>query len=210
MGQRIGILGGTFDPLHLGHLSAASWAASTLDLDQILFVPAGLPWQKQTVHASAEDRFMMVSAAIDDDPRFAVSRIEIDREGPTYTIDTLRALRSLPTYEQADLFFITGADTIAEIDSWKDYDQLTDLAAFVAVTRPGFDSASDPDQEPTAIPVIRLDVPGVEVSSTAIRQRVANGESIDDLTTPNVVRYIDEHRLYSETELSPASLVATQ
>jgi nicotinate-nucleotide adenylyltransferase len=205
VGQRIGVLGGTFDPVHLGHLSAASHAVSGLGLDQVLFVPAGQPWQKQSVQASGRDRFAMVSLAIEGVQSFAVSRLEIDREGPTYTIDTLRALRSWPQYEQADLFFITGADAIAEIDSWKDHDQLAQLAAFVAVTRPGFDPTTDPDGATLAVPVIRLDVPGLDISSTLIRQRVARGESIDDLTAPNVVRYIDEHRLYSEPDLSSAS-----
>jgi len=147
----------------------------------------------------------MLSLAIEVDDRFAVNRLEIDRDGPTYTIDTLRALRSWPQYEQADLFFITGADAIAEIDSWKDHDQLAQLATFVAVTRPGFDPTADPDGAMVDFPVIRLGVPGVDIASTVIRERVSRGESIDELTTANVVCYIEEHRLYSETEPSPSS-----
>lgn len=201
MGQRIGILGGTFDPVHFGHLHAAKHALSGLDLDQVLFVPAGQPWQKQSVHASAQDRFAMVSLAVQGDNRCAVSRIEIDREGPTYTIDTLRALRSWPQYEQADLFFITGADAIAEIDSWKDHDQLAKLAEFVAVTRPGCGPTVDSERACLDVPVVRLDVPGFDISSTVIRERICRGQSIDDLTPANVVRYIDKHRLYSQTEL---------
>jgi len=129
VGQRIGILGGTFDPIHFGHLNAASKVASRLELDQVLFIPAGQPWRKQTVHANAQHRLAMVSLAIEGDDRFAVSRIDIDREGPTYTIDTLRELRSMEQYATADLFFITGADAIAEIDTWKDHEQLAELAS---------------------------------------------------------------------------------
>ena len=131
---RIGVMGGTFDPIHNGHLVAAPEVAHSFDLDEVVFVPTGEPWQKQHV-SPGEHRYLMTVIATASNPDFTVSRVDIDRDGPTYTIDTLRDLkRERP---DAELFFITGADAVAQILSWRDHDELWDLAPFVAVSRPG-------------------------------------------------------------------------
>ena len=131
---RIGVMGGTFDPIHHGHLVAASEVAQSFDLDEVVFVPTGQPWQKHDVSPS-EHRYLMTVIATASNPRFTVSRVDIDRAGPTYTIDTLRELKS--ERPDAELFFITGADAVAQILSWRDHDELWDMAHFVAVSRPG-------------------------------------------------------------------------
>src|SRR6478609_7952292 len=131
---RVGVMGGTFDPVHHGHLVAASEVAQVFDLDEVVFVPTGQPWQKPVV-TTGEHRYLMTVIATASNPRFTVSRVDIDREGPTYTIDTLRDLRA--QHPDAELFFITGADAIAQIITWKNVDELWSLAHFVAVSRPG-------------------------------------------------------------------------
>src|SRR4249920_268275 len=134
--QRIGVMGGTFDPIHHGHLVAASEVAQFFALDEVVFVPTGQPWQKEDRQVSpSEDRYLMTVIATASNPRFSVSRIDIDRGGPTYTIDTLRDLRSLN--DDADLFFITGADALGQILTWRDAEELFSLAHFIGVTRPG-------------------------------------------------------------------------
>ena len=139
--SRIGIMGGTFDPIHNGHLVAASEVAWVYDLDEVIFVPTGRPVFKLDKHVTnAEDRYLMTVIATASNPKFTVSRVDIDRPGVTYTIDTLRDLRAL--YPDADLFFITGADAVAEIMQWKDVEQMFDIAHFVAVTRPGYAASS--------------------------------------------------------------------
>src|SRR6058998_2993889 len=135
--QRIGVMGGTFDPIHHGHLVAASEVASLFGLDEVIFVPTGEPWQKGHRQVSpAEHRYLMAVIATASNPRFWVSRVDIDRAGPTFTIDTLRDLRG--QRPDAELFFITGADALEQILSWKDAEELFDLARFVGVTRPGY------------------------------------------------------------------------
>ena len=130
-------MGGTFDPIHHGHLVAASEVQAWFELDEVVFVPTGQPWQKQARQVSApEDRYLMTVIATASNPRFWVSRVDVDREGPTYTIDTLRDLRKeLP---DADLYFITGADALTDILTWRDADELFELAHFVGCTRPGY------------------------------------------------------------------------
>ena len=141
---RIGIMGGTFDPIHHGHLVAASEVADRFVLDEVVFVPTGEPWQKgDRPSAPAEDRYLMTVIATASNPRFAVSRVDIDRGGPTYTVDTLRDLRDAVRRRGAELFFITGADALEQILSWKDADQIFELAHFVGVTRPGFALSDD-------------------------------------------------------------------
>ena len=134
-------MGGTFDPIHVGHLVTAEEALHQFALDEVVFVPTGRPWMKEhEVVAPAEDRYLMTVIGIASEPRFRVSRIEVDRGGPTYTVDTLRALRAEdPT---ADLCFITGADAMLEIVEWKEPEELFDLAHFIAATRPGYDDRS--------------------------------------------------------------------
>jgi nicotinate-nucleotide adenylyltransferase len=187
---RIGVMGGTFDPIHHGHLVAASEVANSFGLDEVVFVPTGRPWQKHDVTPS-EHRYLMTVIATASNPQFTVSRVDIDREGPTYTIDTLRDLkRDRP---DAELFFITGADAVAQILSWRDHDELWELAHFVAVSRPGHVLSTD------GLPpgdVSQLEVPALSISSTACRERVHDGEPVWYLVPDGVVQYIAKHHLY--------------
>ncbi|UJP10848.1 nicotinate-nucleotide adenylyltransferase [Microbacterium sp. KUDC0406] len=187
---RIGVMGGTFDPIHHGHLVAASEVAHSFDLDEVVFVPTGQPWQKKDVSLS-EHRYLMTVIATASNPDFTVSRADIDRDGPTYTIDTLKDLqRERP---DAELFFITGADAVAQILSWRDHDELWDLAHFVAVSRPGHVLSTDglPSDD-----VSQLEVPALSISSTDCRERVRSGEPVWYLVPDGVVQYIAKHHLY--------------
>ena len=188
--SRLGVMGGTFDPIHNGHLVAASEVAAALNLDEVVFVPTGEPWQKSGVTPTS-DRYLMTEIATAANPRFKVSTIDIDRDGPTYTLDTLRDLSK--QYPDAELFFITGADAISSISSWKDVDELWTLANFVAVTRPGhqLDLPAAPDG---AIQV--LEIPALSISSTDIRERVAAGKPIWYLVPDGIVQFIAKHGLY--------------
>jgi nicotinate-nucleotide adenylyltransferase len=187
---RLGVMGGTFDPIHNGHLVAASEVASAFSLDEVIFVPTGTPWQKSEVTA-AEDRYLMSVIATAANPRFRVSRVDIDRDGLTYTIDTLRDIRAL--YPDAELFFITGADAIAQILSWRDVDQIWELAHFVAVTRPGH-KLELPAHPSGAIST--LEIPALSISSTDIRARVSSKKPVWYLVPDGVVQYIGKHGLY--------------
>ena len=196
MSRRIGVMGGTFDPIHHGHLVAAEEARWQFDLDTVVFVPTGQPWQKPVGVSPAEDRYQMTMIATASNPAFTVSRLEIDHEGPTYTIDTLRRLRAqLP--EDTRLFFITGADAFLQILTWKEPDQVLAQAEFIAATRPGFDLDSLVRQVPGAAGrVHRMDIPALAISSSDIRGRVARGAPIQYLVPDGVARYIQEHGLY--------------
>ncbi len=188
--RRIGVMGGTFDPIHHGHLVAASEVAQSYQLDEVVFVPTGQPYQKRDVSPS-EHRYLMTVIATASNPRFTVSRVDIDRNGPTYTVDTLRDVRA--AHPDADLFFISGADAITQIMEWKDVDQLWDYAHFVAVTRPGHPlSVSGIPEEH----VSRLEVPALAISSTDCRARVAAGSPVWYLVPDGVVQYIAKHSLY--------------
>ena len=187
---RLGVMGGTFDPIHHGHLVAASEVASAFNLDGVLFVPTGEPWQKSKVTPS-EHRYLMSVIATASNPRFTVSRVDIDRDGPTYTVDTLRDIRS--NFPEAELFFITGADAIKQILEWKDVDQIWPLAHFVAVTRPGH-QLELPSAPEGAISV--LEIPALAISSTDVRARVAAGNPVWYLVPDGVVQYIGKHNLY--------------
>ena len=189
---RIGVMGGTFDPIHHGHLVAASEVASAFELDEVVFVPTGQPWQKSDRDvAPAEHRYLMTVVATASNPRFTVSRVDIDRDGPTYTIDTLRDLAA--QRPGAQLYFITGADALAQILSWKDSDELFGLAHFVGVTRPGhvLDDAGLPADR-----VSLMEVPAMAISSTDCRVRIGRGEPIWYLVPDGVVQYIAKHQLY--------------
>jgi nicotinate-nucleotide adenylyltransferase len=189
-------MGGTFDPIHHGHLVAASEVADTFALDEVVFVPAGQPWQKSDqVVSAAEDRYLMTVIATASNPRFTVSRVDIDRDGPTYAVDTLRDL-SAKYGDKADLFFITGADVLAKILSWKDADQLFGMAQFIGVTRPGF-QLSDAHL-PGDAPVSLVPIPAMAISSTDCRHRVAAGQPIWYLVPDGVVQYITKHHLYRQ------------
>ena len=191
--QRIGVMGGTFDPIHHGHLVAASEVAESFQLDEVIFVPTGEPWQKANVTPS-EHRYLMTVIATASNPRFTVSRVDIDREGPTYTIDTLRDLAA--ERDNAELFFITGADAIAQILSWRDHDELWDLAHFVAVSRPGHVLSTE---GLPADDVSQLEIPALAISSTDCRERVRNGNPVWYLVPDGVVQYIAKHHLYRST-----------
>lgn len=195
--QRLGVMGGTFDPIHHGHLVAASEVAQVFTLDEVVFVPTGQPWQKDDRKVSpSEDRYLMTVIATASNPRFSVSRIDIDRSGPTYTIDTLRDLRA-ERGDEAELFFITGADALAQIMSWQDVNELFALAHFVGVTRPGhrLTGGGLPDDK-----VSLVEVPALAISSTDCRQRVANGEPIWYLVPDGIVQYIAKRRLYRRSD----------
>ena len=187
---RIGVMGGTFDPIHNGHLVAASEVAAALNLDEVVFVPTGVPWHKNAV-SSAEHRYLMTVIATAENPSFRVSRVDIDRPGTTYTIDTLEEMARL--HPGAELFFISGADAIAQILAWKDIDRIWPLAIFVAVTRPEH-SLTLPKAE--AASIIVLEVPALAISSSAVRDRVSEGKPIWYLVPDGVVRYIGKHELY--------------
>ena len=200
MGERIGVMGGTFDPVHHGHLVAASEVKSRFGLQEVVFVPTGTPWQKssQTV-TPAEHRYLMTVVATASNPDFTVSRVDIDRPGVTYTIDTLRDL-SAERGPDAELFFITGADALAQILSWKDAEELFDLATFVGVTRPGHRLSVEGLPEDR---VSLLEIPALAISSTDCRRRVSRGEPVWYLVPDGVVQYIAKHRLYATADCVP-------
>ncbi|MBC3842309.1 nicotinate-nucleotide adenylyltransferase [Streptacidiphilus sp. 4-A2] len=190
--KRLGVMGGTFDPIHHGHLVAASEVASQFHLDEVVFVPTGSPWQKDRSPVSpAEDRYLMTVVATMSNPQFSVSRIDIDRAGPTYTTDTLRELRAL--HADADLYFITGADALSQIFSWRNAEELFDLAHFIGVTRPGH-TLTDPGLPAGGVSLI--EVPALAISSTDCRLRVSRNEPVWYLVPDEVVRYIDKRKLY--------------
>lgn len=191
-------MGGTFDPVHHGHLVAASEVADQFALDEVIFVPTGQPWQKGRDVTAAEDRYLMTVIATASNPRFSVSRADIDRGGPTYTTDTLRDLRAL--HPAADLYFITGADALASILTWQGYEELFTLAKFIGVSRPGYqltDShiVEDIDQlPPDALTLV--EVPALAISSTDCRRRAAAGRPIWYLVPDGVVQYVAKRGLY--------------
>jgi nicotinate-nucleotide adenylyltransferase len=189
-------MGGTFDPIHHGHLVAASEVQSGFGLDEVLFVPTGRPWQKDAREVtSAELRYLMTVIATASNPRFTVSRVDIDRPGPTYTIDTLRDLHAQEP--DAELFFITGADALHEILTWKDADELFSLAQFVGVTRPGHELSG---QGLPADRVSLLEVPAMAISSTDCRNRVRVGEPVWYIVPDGVVQFIGKYGLYRTGE----------
>ncbi len=195
-------MGGTFDPIHHGHLVAASEVQAWFGLSEVVFVPTGQPWQKSGRDVSrAEHRYLMTVIATASNPRFWVSRVDIDRDGPTYTIDTLRDLsRSMP---DADLYFITGADALSEIFTWRDAGELFDLAHFVGCTRPGYDM--DP-KNLDGIPqeqVTIVEIPALAISSTDCRNRQAAGDPVWYLVPDGVVQYITKYDLYSPHRPEP-------
>jgi nicotinate-nucleotide adenylyltransferase len=215
----IGVLGGTFDPIHLGHIDAADAAQRALSLESIVLIPSRIPPHRtDPVSAPAADRLAMAQLAAADRPGWSASRIELDREGPSYTYDTLRALREGPALSErsesgsdalreskgTQIFFITGADAFAEIATWSRYPAVLDLANFVVVSRPGITLDSLRERVPSAFDrhspantrVILVEARTPDVSSTDIRRRVRAGESISGLVLPAVADYIRTHRLY--------------
>lgn len=191
-GRRIGVFGGTFDPPHIGHLVAAIDAHQALDLDVVLLVVANAPWQKigERAISPAEDRLAMVAAAVGDRPGLEVSDVEIRRGGLSFTADTLTAL--LQAEPDAQLFLILGNDAAAGFATWERHEEVAELAQLVVVDRPGTPTPIDDGFDWT-----RIDIPELEISSTELRQRVADGRSVEYLTPPGVVAYLRERDLYA-------------
>jgi len=193
--RRVGVMGGTFDPIHHGHLVAASEVQAWFDLDEVVFVPTGDPWQKSDRAVSpAEHRYLMTVIATAANPRFTVSRVDIDRDGPTYTRDTLADLTlAMP---EAELYFITGADALADIFTWRDPDELFELARFVGCTRPGYTMDADTLAALPSERVTMVEIPALAISSTACRDRARSGAPVWYLVPDGVVQYISKHHLY--------------
>ncbi len=196
--RRLGVMGGTFDPIHHGHLVAASEVAARFALDEVVFVPTGQPWQKADRKVSqAEDRYLMTVVATASNPRFSTSRIDIEREGNTYTVDTLTELRAL-VGEDTDLFFITGADALSQILTWRGADKLFDLAHFIGVSRPGSPLDMSMVDHLPADKVTLLEVPALSISSTDCRRRITEGLPIWYLVPDGIVQYIAKRGLYRD------------
>lgn len=194
--RRIGVMGGTFDPVHHGHLVAASEVQDAFDLDEVIFIPtATQPFKQGRPVTDPEHRYLMTVVATASNPRFWVSRIDIDRGDVTYTIDTLRDLRA--QYPEAELFFITGADALAQIMTWKNADELFEEAHFVGVTRPGHKLSTN---GLSGDRLSLIEVPAMAISSTDCRARVTAGKPVWYLVPDGVVQYINKHCLYRDTE----------
>ena len=200
---RRGIMGGTFDPVHIGHLACAEQARDELGLDGVVFIPAGVPVYKKDQRVTpAAQRLEMCRLAVAGNPAFDVSSIEVDRAGDTYTVDTLRQLRAHYP-DNVELWFITGADAVGSIVKWRDSAQIAHLAKLVAVTRPGWPISEETRhalRERSDFQVTFLEVTGMAVSSSDLRARVAAGRTIRYLTKGSVIRYIESHRLYRNDE----------
>jgi nicotinate-nucleotide adenylyltransferase len=190
---RLGVMGGTFDPIHVGHLIAASEALFRFSLDLVVFVPTGQPWQKIS-YSDAEDRYLMTVLGVASNPRFAASRMEIDRRGPTYTADTMQTLRAFHGSD-VSLFFIAGADAVSRLGTWKKIERLAGLAEVIAVTRPGY-ALGGLELGPSTPTVRSMEMPQIDISSTDIRRRVIEGRPIDYLVPSEVAAYIKTNGLY--------------
>lgn len=202
---RLGVMGGTFDPIHHGHLVAGSEVAAQFDLDEVVFVPTGQPWQKRDRKVSMpEDRYLMTVIATASNPSFSVSRVDIDREGDTYTVDTLKDLHA-ERGSEVDLFFITGADAVRQILTWHGADELFDLAHFVGVTRPGVPMTVDDLKHLPADRVTLLEIPALAISSTDCRERVRGSAPIWYLVPDGIVQYIAKRGLYPNPDSGVSS-----
>ena len=190
--QRIGLFGGSFDPVHSAHVALAQVALSQLRLDTVRWVPAGQPWQKTRELASPAHRAAMVQLAIADEPRFALERCELNRVGPSFTLDTVRELQAAEP--DAQWFLIIGQDQYVGLHTWRDWKALLQLVTLAVAMRPGVPAQANPEvqrvgHQPVALPMM-------DISSTEIRERVASGQGIDRLVPAAVARYIDRHHLY--------------
>jgi len=194
---KLGVMGGTFDPIHHGHLVAASEVQALFGLDEVVFVPTGQPWQKAGRDVSpAEDRYLMTVIATASNPKFTVSRVDVDRDGDTYTVDTLRDLRA-QRGPDAELFFITGEDALGSILTWHGADELFELAHFVGASRPGIQLRSTDISDLPPDKVTRVEVPALAISSTECRTRVRQGQPIWYLVPDGIVQYIQKRGLYA-------------
>jgi len=202
--KKIGIMGGTFNPVHHGHLVTAQEALDQFDLDEVIFIPTGDPPHKiDDLLAHAEDRYLMTVIATSSNSSFFVYRIEIDRKGKSYTIDTVKELRKL-FGSGSELYFITGADAILEILTWKNTREIVTLAKFIAATRPGYDLSKIKELETTLFDdedegdqrIFIMEIPALAISSTDIRQRIKIGRPVNYLVPEGVNNYILKHGLY--------------
>lgn len=202
--QRVGIMGGTFDPIHYGHLVAAETAREAFSLDKIIFVPAGIPCHKMNETTSARHRYLMTLLAIMSNPHFEISRVDMDRGGVTYTVDTLTDLKKrLPP--ETKMYFITGADAILEIQSWKSPGEVLSMAEFIAATRPGYglenlSRALGPLVVEFQDRIHILEIPPMGISSTEIRHRLAQGRSVRYLLPETVITFIYNEGLYGTSQ----------
>ena len=203
---KLGVMGGTFDPPHNGHLAAAEYALACLALEEVVFVPAGRPWLKDgDVVSRVEDRLAMVEAAVDSKPHFSVSRVDVERPGPTYTVDTLADLARTRGAD-AELYLLVGTDALNELHRWREPSRVFEMATVVGIGRPGCD---EPDLcklgaiAPGASGSVLLTAgPGIDVSGSDIRRRVAVGHPIRHLVPGAVEKYIRRHGLYSPIEVA--------
>lgn len=191
---RIGLFGGTFDPPHNAHVALARAALEALRLDALRWIPAGQPWQKSRTITAAPDREAMVRLAIAGEPRFELDRCELARDGPSYTIDTVRALHA--QHPAAALFLIIGADQYAGLHTWRGWQELLVLVTLAVANRPGAHPGPDPQVQRVAHRVVPL--PMLDISATEIRARVSQDLPIDSMVPPPVARYIDLHQLYRD------------
>jgi nicotinate-nucleotide adenylyltransferase len=186
--KKVGIFGGTFDPPHYGHLLMANEVLTSLNLSEIWFMPNHIPPHKQKEQVTdSGDRVKMLELAIDDHPQFKIQTIELEREGPSYTYETIRQLKRI--YKNYDFYFIIGADMVEYLPNWYKINELVKLVTFVGVKRPGFSVK-------TSYPLVEVEVPQFAVSSSLIRERVKKGKSIKYLVPEKVKLYIEEKRLY--------------
>ncbi|KPL00943.1 MAG: hypothetical protein AMJ91_02475 [candidate division Zixibacteria bacterium SM23_73_3] len=191
--KKIGILGGTFDPIHLGHLVLAEQVKEKLGLDQVIFIPCFSPPHKTRRKLSpAKDRYCMTKLALKDNPFFSVSDTELKRKGVSYTIDTLRQLKIL--FPDSEIYFLTGSDVLNEICTWKDPEKIFGLTKFVIATRPGFDEFDSKNHFAKKSTIVRIT--GMDISSSQIRERVKKGRTIKYLVPDKVEEYIREKKLY--------------
>lgn len=200
--QKVGIMGGTFDPLHNGHLLVAQEATARLNLDAVIFVPTGQSYHKKGPISSAQDRFYMTFLATLSNPRFLVSRLEIDRQEPSYTVDTLREM-SYWFAGPTSFYFITGTDAVLTMKEWDRINELPALCRVVAASRPGYRLTAEQLQTlPQKLQkvLIPLEIPLTNISSTELRRRVKNGESIRYLVPEPIEQYVEKAGLYRDTK----------
>ncbi len=202
--RKIGIMGGTFDPIHYGHLVLAEQIRTQFNLEKILFIPAGIPPHKLDMDiTSSKHRYFMSLLATITNPSFEVSKIEIEEKSISYTVNTIRKLKSI--YKDGDLYFITGADALYELDTWNDLENLLKMCNFIAATRPGIDNKllvekKDFLNKKYDANIIITAVPALAISSTDIRNRIKDGESIKYIVPESVEYYIYKNNLYLEGE----------